>query len=67
MSKSSVITVDNKETGKKENVYWKEEKYYYGEKLIESREKRYADRCGGLVWCCLILISQVLKILLNEL
>ncbi|NEP41315.1 MAG: hypothetical protein F6K25_22710 [Okeania sp. SIO2G4] len=50
MSKSSVITVDNKETGKKENVYWKEEKYYYGEKLIESIQKRCADHFGGLVW-----------------
>ncbi|NES76449.1 MULTISPECIES: hypothetical protein [Okeania] len=50
MSKYSVITVDNKETGKKENVYWEEEKYYYGEKLIESIQKRCADRFGGLVW-----------------
>ncbi|NET27742.1 MULTISPECIES: hypothetical protein [unclassified Okeania] len=49
MSKYFVITVDNKETGKKENAYWKEEKYYYGKKLIESMQKRCADRFGGLV------------------
>lgn len=49
MSKYSVITVENKETVKKENVYWKEEKYYYGEKLIESIQNRCADHFGGLV------------------
>ncbi len=31
-------------------MYWEEEQYYYGEKMIESIQTRVADRFGGLLW-----------------